>query len=58
MIGTGGIIAVVMLIMGFVGQSPAIILGPTEALRSFGVRFKGMTHLDDVITALVQLPKI
>src|SRR6266704_1045432 len=41
MIGTGGIIAHGMLIMGYVGPA---------ALRKFGVRFKGMTHLDDVIT--------
>ncbi|MEO8952941.1 MAG: MaoC/PaaZ C-terminal domain-containing protein [Ktedonobacteraceae bacterium] len=49
MIGTGGIIAHGMLIMGFVGQLLSDYVGPT-ALRKFGVRFKGMTHLDDVIT--------
>ena len=49
MIGTGGIIAHGMLIMGFVGQMLSDYVGPT-ALRKFGVRFKGMTHLDDVIT--------
>jgi acyl dehydratase len=48
-IGTGGIIAHGMLIMGFVGQMLSDYVGPT-ALRKFGVRFKGMTHLDDVIT--------
>src|SRR6266700_3629177 len=48
-IGTGGIIAHGMLIMGFVGQLLSDYVGP-EALRKFGVRFKGMTHLDDVIT--------
>jgi acyl dehydratase len=48
-IGTGGIIAHGMLIMGFVGQLLSDYVGP-EALRSFGTRFKGMTHLDDVIT--------
>jgi acyl dehydratase len=48
-IGTGGIIAHGMLIMGFVGQLVSDYVGP-EALRKFGVRFKGMTHLDDVIT--------
>src|SRR5437660_7435320 len=48
-IGTGGIIAHGMLIMGFVGQLLSDYVGP-EALRSFGVRFKGMTHLNDVIT--------
>ena len=49
MIGTGGIIAHGMLIMGFVGQLLSDYVGPA-ALRKFGVRFKGMTHLDDVIT--------
>jgi acyl dehydratase len=48
-IGTGGIIAHGMLIMGFVGQLVSDYVGP-EVLRKFGVRFKGMTHLDDVIT--------
>ena len=49
MIGTGGIIAHGMLIMGFVGQMLSDYVGPT-ALRKFGVRFKGMTRIDDVIT--------
>src|SRR3989440_2562547 len=49
MIGTGGIIVHGMLIMGFVGQMLSDYVGPL-ALRKFGVRFKGMTHLDDVIT--------
>src|SRR5947207_951557 len=48
-IGFGGIIAHGMLIMGFVGQLLSDFVGPT-ALRAFGVRFRGMTHLDDVIT--------
>lgn len=48
-IGTGGIIAHGMLIMGFVGQLVSDYVGP-QALRKFGVRFKGMTRLDDVIT--------
>ncbi|QBD80557.1 dehydratase [Ktedonosporobacter rubrisoli] len=48
-IGTGGIIAHGMLIMGFVGQMLSDYVGPT-ALRKFNVRFKGMTHLGDVIT--------
>lgn len=48
-IGTGGIIAHGMLIMGFVGQMLSDYVGPAS-LRKFGVRFKGMTHLDDVIT--------
>ena len=49
LIGTGGIIAHGMLIMGFVGQMLSDYVGPT-ALRKFGVRFKGMTRLNDVIT--------
>jgi acyl dehydratase len=49
MIGTGGIIAHGMLIMGFVGQLLSDYVGP-EALRQFTTRFKGMTHIDDVIT--------
>lgn len=49
MIGTGGIIAHGMLIMGFVGQLLSDYVGP-GALRKFNVRFKGMTHLGDVIT--------
>jgi acyl dehydratase len=48
-IGTGGIIAHGMLIMGFVGQMLSDYVGPA-ALRKFNVRFKGMTHLDDIIT--------
>jgi acyl dehydratase len=48
-IGVGGIIAHGMLIMGFVGQMLSEYVGP-QALKKFGVRFKGMTHLDDVIT--------
>jgi acyl dehydratase len=49
LIGVGGIIAHGMLIMGFVGQMLSDYIGPTT-LRKFGVRFKGMTRLDDVIT--------
>src|ERR1700674_4300229 len=49
MIGTGGIIAHGMLVMGFVGQMLSDYVGPS-ALRKFGVRFKGMTRIDDVIT--------
>ncbi|HZS79053.1 MAG TPA: MaoC/PaaZ C-terminal domain-containing protein [Ktedonobacteraceae bacterium] len=49
MIGVGGIIAHGMLIMGFVGQMLSDYVGP-GALRKFGVRFKGMTRLGDVIT--------
>jgi acyl dehydratase len=47
--GIGGIIAHGMLIQGFVGQMLSDFVGPM-ALRSFGCRFKGMTHLDNVIT--------
>jgi acyl dehydratase len=49
MIGTGGIIAHGMLIMGFAGQMLSDYVGP-QALRKFGVRFKGMTRIGDVIT--------
>lgn len=56
MIGTGGIIAHGMLIMGFVGQLLSDYFGPA-ALRSFGVRFKGMTHLGDVITCSGKITK-
>src|SRR2546421_9528760 len=48
-IGTGGIIAHGMLIMGFVGQFFSDYVCP-ERLRKFGVRFKSMNHLGDVIT--------
>jgi acyl dehydratase len=49
MLGIGGIIAHGMLIMGFVGQMLSDYVGPM-ALRRFGVRFRSMTRLDDVIT--------
>lgn len=49
MIGVGGIIAHGMLIMGFVGQMLSDYVGP-QALKKFGVRFKGMTRLNDEIT--------
>src|SRR5438552_9061007 len=39
MVGTGGIIAHGMLIMGFVGQLLSDYVGPA-ALRKFGVRFR------------------
>jgi acyl dehydratase len=48
-IGTGGIIAHGMLIMGFVGQMVSDYVGP-QSLRKFGVRFKGMTRPGDIIT--------
>src|SRR6202051_3645540 len=54
MVGTGGIIAHGMLIMGFVGQMLSDYVGP-QALRKFGVRFKGMTQLNDVITCTGQV---
>jgi acyl dehydratase len=47
-IGTGGIIAHGMLIMGFVGQLLSDYVGP-EALRLFNTRFKGMARPGDVI---------
>lgn len=56
MIGTGGIIAHGMLIMGFVGQMLSDYVGP-QALKKFGVRFKGMTHLDDEITCTGTITK-
>ena len=49
LVGVGGIIGHGMLTMGFVGQLLSDYVAPT-ALRKFGVRFKGMTRLDDVIT--------
>jgi acyl dehydratase len=49
LVGVGGIIGHGMLTMGFVGQLLSDYVGST-ALRKFGVRFKGMTRLDDVIT--------
>ncbi|SRR5216110_786106 len=55
-IGTGGIIAHGMLIMGFVGQLLSDYVGP-EALRLFNTRFKGMTHIDDVITCTGTITK-
>ena len=56
MIGTGGIIAHGMLIMGFVGQLLSDYVGP-EALRLFNTRFKGMTHIGDVITCTGTITK-
>lgn len=49
MAGTGGIIAHGMLIMGFVGQMLSDYFGP-GTLRKFGVRFRGMTRIGDIIT--------
>ncbi len=48
-IGTCGIIAHGMLIMGFLGQLLSDYVGP-NALRTFNTRFKNMTRIDDVIT--------
>jgi acyl dehydratase len=56
-IGTGGIIAHGMLIMGFVGQMLSDAFGPL-ALRKFGVRFKGMTRIGDVITCTGKITEI
>lgn len=56
-IGTGGIIAHGMLIMGFVGQMLSDTFGPL-ALRKFGVRFKGMTRIGDVITCTGKITEI
>ncbi len=54
MVGTGGIIAHGMLIMGFVGQLLSDYVGP-GALRKFGVRFRGMTRIGDEITCTGQI---
>lgn len=48
-IGIGGQIAHGMLIMGFVGQAVTRWV-PKKYLKSFSVRFAGMTRPDDVIT--------
>jgi acyl dehydratase len=48
-LGFGGVIAHGMLIMGFVGQMLSDYIGPAS-LKSFRVRFKGITHIGDVIT--------
>lgn len=55
-IGVGGIIAHGMLIMGFTGQMLSNYVGP-QALKKFGVRFKGMTHLNDIITCTGTITK-
>ena len=57
LIGVGGIIAHGMLVMGFVGQLLSDYVGP-GTLRKFNVRFKGMTHLDDVITCTGTITEI
>ena len=56
MIGTGGVIAHGMLIMGFVGQLLSDYVGP-QALRKFDVRFRGMTRLGDEITCTGTITK-
>ena len=53
-IGTGGIIAHGMFVMGCAGQMLSDYVGPTS-LRKFGVRFKSMTHLGDVLTCSGQI---
>ena len=55
-IGTGGIIAHGMLIMGMTGQFVSDYVGP-KALRKFNVRFKSMTHLNDIITCTGTITK-
>lgn len=47
--GTGGVIAHGMLIMGFAGQAVTGWL-PKQSLRRLGVRFVGMTRPGDKIT--------
>ena len=47
--GIGGQIAHGMLVMGFVGQAITRWV-PKKQLKSFSVRFAGMTRPDDVIT--------
>jgi acyl dehydratase len=48
-VGIGGQIAHGMLIMGFVGQAITNWV-PKKCLKSFSIRFAGMTRPDDVIT--------
>jgi len=48
-VGIGGQIAHGMLIMGFVGQAITNWV-PKKCLKSFFIRFAGMTRPDDVIT--------
>ena len=55
-IGTGGIIAHGMFVMGGVGQMLSDWVGPT-ALRKLNVRFQGMTRLGDVLTCTGQITR-
>ncbi len=48
--GLGGPIAHGMLIMGFLGHFVSDYLGGPGPLKRFGVRFKSMTHHEDIIT--------
>jgi len=48
--GLGGPIAHGMLIMGFLGHFVSDYLGVPGPLKRFGVRFKSMTHHEDIIT--------
>ncbi|GAV23525.1 MaoC/PaaZ C-terminal domain-containing protein [Carboxydothermus pertinax] len=48
-LGTGGVIAHGMLIMGFAGQAVTSWI-PKKALKKFGVRFVGMTRPGESIT--------
>lgn len=52
--GLDNVIAHGMLVMGFVGRMISAYVG-VDTLRRFGVRFKGMTHLGDVITCSGQV---
>ena len=54
--GTGGIIAHGMFVMGCAGQLLSDSFGPAN-LRAFGVRFKGMTRLGDVLTCTATITK-
>ena len=47
--GLEHVIAHGMLVMGFCGRLASDFAGP-QALRRFGVRFKGMTQLGDVLS--------
>lgn len=44
-----GVIAHGMLVMGFLGRMIGAV-APPDRLRRFGVRFRGMTRIGDVIT--------
>lgn len=56
-LGTGGIIAHGMLVMGFAGQAITNWV-PKRGLREFRVRFVGMTRPGDVITVRGKIKEI